>query len=533
MPVFFAGSWLSAVYKLSESAAIIYLPPALGIILINWWGPKRVLPAVYLNAILAGFFWGIGPWYMRPVYALPETLFVLLSWYLFTFRSHGKCWLPDARNLTLFLFWGVVVPLFASMLFLKLLIFWQMGRPIDMVSSNAILGWLREFISNFGLTLPVLYFLTPAMSRHGLLTMHIDTADVRRPFSITRSFLVGGLCLIAIVFSMFVPPEKYWFVYGILSLWFAINYGFGLAILTNSLFLLATYFGSVLDQTGEAGLYAVAPQLVNVYLGTGLLYVFSAITGRVIDDINFARQQITSQVINLERANNELKVANKELDHFVYSVSHDLTAPLKSIKGLVNLSHLTDDLDSHRTYFGKIGDSVAKLEQFIREVLDFSHIKRIEANYQRISLKELVTGILDDLRYAEGFEQVHIDHSGMLVDEIINDKISIKVVLANLIGNAIAYRKTTPGFPCEIKIRSRRRGGEVVIEVEDNGIGIRPELIKRIFEMFFRGTTNSRGSGLGLYIASEAAARIGGSLSVESEFNKGSVFTLRVKIISK
>ncbi|MEQ9099926.1 MAG: ATP-binding protein [Imperialibacter sp.] len=531
--IFFAASYLSSIYRISSSAALIYLPTAIGIILVNWWGPVRVLPMVYINAVICGYLWGVDPWYFRPLFALPETSFVFLSWYLFSVKNHGKYWIPDTHNLNLFLLWGIIIPLFISFLFLKVLFYLTFHFPIVMFSSTAVLGWLREFMCNFGLTLPILYFLTPVMGRHGLLAIHFDFNDYSPKIPGKDRLLVIAIYFLIFMMSFFVGLDQYWFVYGVFSLWFALRFGFGMAVLTNSFIFILAYIIPVVREIEAMGEYTIDPVLINIYLGTSLLYVFSAITGRVIDDINFAREQITDQVIRLERANSELKTTNKELDHFVYSVSHDLTAPLKSIKGLVNLSTLTQDQAEHRTYFNKIEDSVRKLEQFIVEVLDFSHVKRVEANYQRIDMQELIADIIEDVRYMDGFDAVEIDFSSLTVGEIINDKTSVRVILANLIGNAIAYRKKNGNHPAKITITSRKKGSEVSIMVSDNGEGIKPEILKRIFEMFYRGTTNSKGSGLGLYIASEAAQKIKGKITVQSEFGMGSVFTLHLRTVHK
>ncbi len=531
--IFMAASFGSSIFELSEGVALIYLPTTIGIVLVNWWGPRRVLPWVYVNAIIFGYLWGIDPWYLRPLFALPETLFVFLSWYLFSVRYHGKFWIPDASNLYSFLFWGIIFPLFCSFLLLKIFVYWQTGKPIEMLSSPAILGWLREFMANFGLSLPILYFLTPKMGRLGLLSVHVDFKDYRPTVEVRDRLLILAIYFLIFMMSFLIGLDRYWFVYGIFSLWFAIRYGFGLAVLTNSFIFMLAYIIPVTREVAQTGEYQIDPLYVNIYLGTSLLYVFSAITGRVIDDIIFAKKQITDQVISLERANSELKTANKELDHFVYSVSHDLTAPLKSIKGLINLSLLTDDSMEHRTYFQKIGVSVKKLEQFIMEVLDFSHVKRSDADFQRIDLVDLVAGIIEDLRYADGFEKIRFDCSGLLVKEILNDKTSLKVVLSNLIANAIAYRKKWHGIDTVIKVTSRKKGKDVFITVEDNGEGIKPEIVPKIFEMFFRGSVNSKGSGLGLYIASQAMQKIKGKISVQSVAGEGSVFTVHIKAFTR
>src|SRR5690606_8142393 len=108
-----------------------------------------------------------------------------------------------------------------------------------------------------------------------------------------------------------------------------------------------------------------------------LLFVFAAITGRVISDLRITEQQLSMQ-------NAQLELANKELDHFVYSVSHDLSAPLKSILGLVAVSRHSKDHKEAELYFDKIETSVLRLEALIREILDYSRNKRQELKFEQI-----------------------------------------------------------------------------------------------------------------------------------------------------
>jgi signal transduction histidine kinase len=102
----------------------------------------------------------------------------------------------------------------------------------------------------------------------------------------------------------------------------------------------------------------------------------------------------------------------------------------------------------------------------------------------------------------------------------------VKIILNNLLSNAIKYQKELPGHGGLIKISSYKENASIGIAVRDNGDGIRGEILPRIFDMFYRGHERSKGSGLGLYIAKDAAEKIKASLTVQSRFSEGSVFTL-------
>ena len=225
----------------------------------------------------------------------------------------------------------------------------------------------------------------------------------------------------------------------------------------------------------------------------------------------------------------ELTQANKELDRFVYSVSHDLSAPLKSILGLVNIGRLSKNSNEQLGYMSKIEASVLRLESFIKEVLDYSQSKRTDIVVEQIKLKDLCNEVLENLRYIEDFTSVEIDMHELSGKEVFNDKLRLKIIINNILTNAIKFQKRIPHHKPLIKISSHNEANTMIINIEDNGEGIHPEVREKIFNMFFRGNQNSKGSGLGLYIAKEAAEKIKGNISVNSEYGKGSIFTIELE----
>ncbi|MFZ6011737.1 MAG: sensor histidine kinase [Bacteroidota bacterium] len=522
------GTHLSLIFKYSQGVADYYLPTALSIILINWWGPKRVLPMMYLNATFSTFLWGISPdrWYQWFIYSVPETLFTFLSWYLFRVICHGKYWLPDIRNTTLFLTLGILIPILPEIFMLQSLLVLFGDQPMETFWAYAARNWLGEFTSSFGLALPILYYFTPFVKNIGLLERpHPEIQDVPLLSKQHRGELFI-IFLILLSFIFFIEFEKYWYIYGLFSLYTAIRFGFGPAIITNYFIFLITYIlPKFLGGFGFEGARDYT-EVINVFLGASLLFVFAAITGRVISDVRIAEAKLQQQ-------NKELDQTNKELDRFVYSVSHDLSAPLKSILGLVNISRIAYEPQEHIVYLNRIESSVSKLELFIAEILDYSRNKRQEVIVEQIKLKDLCAEILDNLRYLEDFNRITVDLANLQPHEIRQDKMRLKIILNNLLTNAIKFQKRFPGHQPYIRISSHTTRDNLTIEIEDNGEGIRPEFLGKIFDMFYRGTENSKGSGLGLYIAREAANKIQGNISVKSEYGKGSTFVVSLSNLSQ
>jgi signal transduction histidine kinase len=265
--------------------------------------------------------------------------------------------------------------------------------------------------------------------------------------------------------------------------------------------------------------------MLNVHLGMAAMFIVSALIGRAVSDFRKKELELTEQKTKLESTNEQLNKTNSELDRFVYSVSHDISAPLKSIKGLVSLSRLENDVSSTQMYLDKIEASVNKLEGFVVEVLDHSRTSRKEVQMEPVQLGPFVFEILDNLKYLDNFNRISFSYD--LHSKVIrSDKFLLKVALGNLLSNAVKYQKRYQGHNPEIKIHSSTLNGHSYIEISDNGEGIADDYKDKIFEMFYRGTSSSSGSGLGLYIAREAVERMKGSITVETAFGKGSKFTL-------
>jgi len=294
------------------------------------------------------------------------------------------------------------------------------------------------------------------------------------------------------------------------------RFGFGATVLMNSYLLVITYMIPASTHQGYLPEFAQS-KMLKTQLGTALLYVFTIITGRLVSDMKLSEARLNER-------NKELKQTNSELDRFVYSVSHDLSAPLKSILGLVYISRMTKEENEHRQHFDFIEKSVHKLETFVSEVLDFSRNRRTPTAYERVNLKDLSREIFHNLQFIDGFNEIKFDDAGIQHEVVISDPSRLKIILQNILSNAIKFRNKNQ--KSRITLSTRLDNEKFMLLIEDNGEGIKPELKQKIFDMFFRGSQQSNGSGLGLYIAREASKKIDASIDVSSTYGEGSVFTL-------
>jgi signal transduction histidine kinase len=231
-----------------------------------------------------------------------------------------------------------------------------------------------------------------------------------------------------------------------------------------------------------------------------------------------------SQKSILEK-NSQLEKANAELDRFVYSASHDLRAPLSSLLGLIEVAKL--DHNGIDRYLEMMKGKIEDLENFIREIISYSRNARTDVKKQSVNLRKAVADVTEALTFSAGNPDVHIENV-VPQDMIVNtDVMRLKIVLSNLIDNSLKYRDTSKEKPF-IRIEAAEKDCVKVIAVKDNGVGIDELYIDKIFNMFYRASEHSNGSGLGLYIVKETLSKLNGSIQVESMPGKGTTFMVEL-----
>lgn len=229
----------------------------------------------------------------------------------------------------------------------------------------------------------------------------------------------------------------------------------------------------------------------------------------------------------LARRNEELAKLNKELDAFVYSVSHNLRAPLRSILGLLNLSRNEEDLNAIRTYHDLMEKSITKLDKNLAEILDYSRNCAQELKIEQVDVEAITLDTFEKLMFMPGFDQLEKETSFDQHIAYHGDAYRLSVILNNLISNAVKYRDLKKAKQI-LRIEAVVRKRELMLKVSDNGIGIQDELLPKLFKMFSRATDQSEGVGLGLYIVKEAVEVLKGEISVASKAGEGTTFTLRI-----
>lgn len=250
-----------------------------------------------------------------------------------------------------------------------------------------------------------------------------------------------------------------------------------------------------------------------------ILIIIGSVSSYYVSTLN----NLTRSKNEIESKNKELLHTNSELDRFVYSVSHDLRSPITSLRGLIGITHRETNLDQIKANLQLMNQSLIRQDEFISEILDYSRNKRQEIHIQPVNIERLVSEVIAMHQHIEEAKKISFNIE-MPVTEIDADRARLKIILSNVVSNAIKYSdpKKTHRF---ITIKSFDKEETHHISVEDNGIGISKEDLPQVFDMFFV-TNSNKGSGLGLYIAKEVIQVLNGSIAVESEIGVGTTFTI-------
>lgn len=227
----------------------------------------------------------------------------------------------------------------------------------------------------------------------------------------------------------------------------------------------------------------------------------------------------------LKLKNQELEKMNEELSRFVYSASHDLKAPVKTLLGLLNLTESEEE--RKEAMFHLFSKSIKQLDNVINGITDFYKNHSFNISLSKINFNllfnESVVNVQNSL--PTKFDDVTIQFDIQEGLDFVSDNFRIALIINNLMSNAIKYQK-----PESIKkiVRCSVSGDKKLIKiaVEDNGVGIPLQYQPKIYNMFYRANTQSSGSGIGLYIVKETVNKLEGSIAIESKEGEGTKFEI-------
>jgi two-component system sensor histidine kinase/response regulator len=247
-------------------------------------------------------------------------------------------------------------------------------------------------------------------------------------------------------------------------------------------------------------------------------------------EISMLNQALEDKNRELQNRTAELQDTVQELERYSYSISHDMRAPLRAMKGYADV--LIEEAapqmsEEHQAFLHKISSASQRLDRLIEDVLSYSLLSRSKFNLKSVNADELIREIIEQY---PGFQppEVDIRIEGKLPVVWANEA-TLTQCVSNLLGNAIKFvpKDRKPA----IVIRADVHNKETRIWIEDNGIGIAPHDLERIFGIFVKvhSASSYAGTGIGLSIVRRAAEKMGGQVGVESTLGQGSRFWLKLK----
>lgn len=247
-----------------------------------------------------------------------------------------------------------------------------------------------------------------------------------------------------------------------------------------------------------------------------------------ISGVSVFGRDITSRKL----AENDIIRTNFELDSFVYRASHDLRAPLRSVLGLINIVKTEENAKQRNLYLNLVDKSVYKLDTFIADLTNFSRNSRLDIQIEKINFSHIISECIENLKYMENASIIDIKTELIEKFEFYSDPGRISIILQNLLSNSIKYRNhNVDKSHVLIKVAIHRNNCEIIFE--DNGKGIKEEYLDKIFNMFFRASHDSYGSGLGLYITKQVVEKLNGNIHVNSTLGTGSTFEIKLPNLHK
>lgn len=238
-------------------------------------------------------------------------------------------------------------------------------------------------------------------------------------------------------------------------------------------------------------------------------------------------EQVQLRTQELLASNTALQETQAELDVFLYRASHDLKGPLCSMEGLLSLAQMEEAPGQQRQYFTLMQQTVHKLNRVLQSLLSYTKNSHYRVMRERVHFESLLEQTLTGLREVKGFERVKVETYLDILTPFYSDAERVFTVLRNVISNSINFQNYSLEEPAvNICISCSAQGATIV--VRDNGVGIDEKEQADIFRMFTRSSSQSTGSGLGLFVTGEIVKKLGGQISLQSQPGKGTQVSIRI-----
>ena len=232
----------------------------------------------------------------------------------------------------------------------------------------------------------------------------------------------------------------------------------------------------------------------------------------------------------VKKRTEELAKSNDELKHFAYVASHDLREPLRMITSFLQLleRRYMDQLDQDAHEFIRFAvDGAKRLDEMIKDLLEFSKVTQRKIEFEKVDINKVLKQTKLNLKYTIDVNNAKINYNTL--PTVYGDEMLIELLFQNIISNSIKYKSTK--IP-KIEITATEQSNKYIFAIKDNGIGMSPEHLERIFTIFQRlhSKDEYEGTGIGLAIVEKIVIQHGGKIWVESELGEGTTFYFTLPI---
>jgi signal transduction histidine kinase len=246
------------------------------------------------------------------------------------------------------------------------------------------------------------------------------------------------------------------------------------------------------------------------------------------DQLAAINGQLEASNAELEASNQLLTRTNADLDNFIYTASHDLKAPISNIEGLLYL--LQDQLPATALQGATVGPTLAHMleavERFKRTINHLTEVSKLQKEHAPVADSVNLAAVVEDV--SQDLRPLLQETGAMLVVAVAATppihfaEKNLRSIVYNLLSNAVKYR--SPDRPPRIDVRTHVRAGHTVFEVHDNGLGLAPAHLPKLFTMFQRFHDHVEGTGIGLYMVKRMIENAGGRIEVQSQLGVGTTF---------
>jgi len=240
-------------------------------------------------------------------------------------------------------------------------------------------------------------------------------------------------------------------------------------------------------------------------------------------------KKVKERTVELSESNRQLTDVNTELDNFLYKSSHDLSGPLASLQGLVNLAYMEPKDEFHQLrLLGDLTSQIEKMSKMLSRLSLVSEVNHASLEAQKIDLEKALSALFEFEKKTYQSSNVQLSFTIQSDVELVSDKLLFETIVENLVTNGIKFCNSNNRAQRFVHVEISKAGSMVCIRVSDNGLGIESKPDQDVFRMFMRGSERSETGGVGLYLTKICVNRLGGNIQLEQTSGDGSTFLVQL-----